>query len=129
MIEFAVGVFLAIIVAVSSTYLKFDRDISFHSTLLTVIASYYILFSFLSMEAIWAELSVSIFFIALAFLGAIRLPLLIGIGLILHGIFDLFHSSIIDNSGVPSWWPLFCMAVDVVLGLWFIYLVKVKKYF
>ena len=36
----------------------------------------------------------------------------------LHGLFDLLHPAVIDNSGVPAWWPAFCAAVDLVLGGW-----------
>jgi hypothetical protein len=31
-----------------------------------------------------------------------------------HGIQDLFHRELIDNPGVPVWWPAFCSAYDVV---------------
>jgi hypothetical protein len=35
-----------------------------------------------------------------------------------HGIFDFFHHLLIVNAGVPHWWPGFCMAFDVVAGLY-----------
>ena len=30
--------------------------------------------------------------------------------------FDFFHHLIIENSGVPVWWPGFCMAFDIIAG-------------
>ena len=30
-----------------------------------------------------------------------------------HGVMDSFHGAVIDNPGVPSWWPAWCMAYDV----------------
>jgi len=33
-----------------------------------------------------------------------------------HGIFDLFHHLLIQNPGVPGWWPGFCMSFDVLAG-------------
>ena len=33
-----------------------------------------------------------------------------------HGAYDLWHSQLFINSGVPSWYPLFCLAVDIVIG-------------
>jgi hypothetical protein len=30
-----------------------------------------------------------------------------------HGSFDLVHSRIISTSGVPGWWPPFCLTYDV----------------
>ena len=35
---------------------------------------------------------------------------------ILHGLYDLAHSQLITNPGVPSWYPVFCFSVDVVIG-------------
>jgi hypothetical protein len=35
-----------------------------------------------------------------------------------HGVFDLFHHSLIENAGVPVWWPGFCATVDLILGIW-----------
>ena len=32
----------------------------------------------------------------------------------LHGIFDVVHDVIIENSGVPTWWPSFCGGVNVL---------------
>jgi hypothetical protein len=31
-------------------------------------------------------------------------------------VFDVFHHLLIDNPGVPRWWPGFCMSFDVVAG-------------
>ena len=33
-----------------------------------------------------------------------------------HGVFDFFHHSLVENPGVPRWWPGFCLAFDVGLG-------------
>jgi len=30
-----------------------------------------------------------------------------------HGVFDFLHGAVIENSGVPLWWPAFCLAYDV----------------
>ena len=37
--------------------------------------------------------------------------------LIGHGIFDFAHGSLIDNPGLPRWWPGFCLAFDGLLGV------------
>lgn len=29
-----------------------------------------------------------------------------------HGVFDAFHGRVVENSGVPVWWPAFCLAYD-----------------
>jgi hypothetical protein len=30
-----------------------------------------------------------------------------------HGVFDAFHGYVLENSGVPVWWPAFCGAYDL----------------
>jgi hypothetical protein len=30
-----------------------------------------------------------------------------------HAIFDAVHSHVVENSGVPLWWPAFCLAYDL----------------
>lgn len=129
MIAFIVGVVLAIVLAVAGRVTKFDRDRSFFATLLIVISTYYVLFSFISFEAMVVEILVASAFSVVALAGALRWPILLGVGIFLHGVFDFSHVQLIDNSGVPVWWPPFCAGVDIVLGLWVIYLVKVKNHF
>jgi hypothetical protein len=30
-----------------------------------------------------------------------------------HGIFDALHGNFVEDSGVPVWWPAFCLAYDL----------------
>lgn len=126
MIPFLVGAILAIAIAVLARILKFDKEPGFYSTVLIVVASYYVLFAFIARESIGIELLVAGVFSAVAIAGALRWPILLGLGILIHGLFDFAHSSLIDNSGVPLWWPAFCAGVDIVLGIWVIYLIKVR---
>lgn len=41
---------------------------------------------------------------------------------ILHGLYDLRHSLVITNAGVPGWYPVFCFSVDVVIGAYLLWL-------
>ena len=127
MLPITIGVLLAVIMAFLARVTNFDRDRSYYAVVLIVIATYYVLFACMAGEAILAEIFVASIFSILAIVGVFRWPLLLGVGIFMHGIFDLMHGHIISNSGVPSWWPLFCASIDVVLGLWVIYLVKAKK--
>jgi hypothetical protein len=34
-------------------------------------------------------------------------------GLAGHGVLDAFHGRVLENSGVPAWWPAFCLAFDL----------------
>jgi len=120
LIPVVVGVLLAVGVAALGKFTRFDEDRSFYSTVLVIIASYYVLFAILggSGHALVWELVVAVGFSAVAIIGALYLPMLVGIGITAHGLFDLVHHVLIENPGVPTWWPSFCGSIDVALGLW-----------
>ena len=126
MIPLLVGVLLAVGVAALGKFTRFDQDRSFYSTILVIVASYYVLFGVLggSGYALAAELAVALGFSTVAIVGALYLPTLVGIGIAAHGLFDLVHDVLITNSGVPTWWPAFCASIDVMLGLWVIILTR-----
>lgn len=126
MISVVVGVLLAVGIAALAKFTRFDEDRSFYSTVLVIIASYYVLFAVLSGSghALAWELIIAVAFSTVAILGALFHPTLIGTGIMGHGLFDLVHDVIIENSGVPAWWPSFCASIDVLLGLWVIILTR-----
>ena len=121
-----VGVLLAIAIATLAKFTRFDEDRSFYSTVLVIIASYYVLFAVLggSGHALVWELVIAVAFSTVAIIGALFFPKLVGTGIIAHGLFDLVHNIIIENSGVPTWWPTFCGSIDVLLGLWVVILTR-----
>jgi hypothetical protein len=126
LIPILVGVLLAIGVAALAKFTRFDQDRSFYSTVLVIIASYYVLFAVLdgSGHALVWELVIAVAFSTAAIIGALFLPTLVGIGIVAHGLFDLVHDGLIENPGVPAWWPGFCGSIDIVLGLWVIMLTR-----
>jgi hypothetical protein len=126
LIPVVVGLLLAAGIATLGKFTRFDEDRSFYSTVLIIIASYYVLFAVSdgSGHALIWELVVAVAFSTLAILGAFFSPMLVGTGIIAHGLFDVVHSVIIENSGVPTWWPSFCASIDVLLGLWVIILTR-----
>ena len=117
-----VGVLLAVATAALAKFTRFEEERSFYSTVLIIIASYYVLFAVLggSSHALAWEVFVALVFSTVAILGALFLPVLVGIAIMAHGLFDLVHDLVIENSGVPPWWPAFCGIFDIVLGLWVI---------
>ena len=123
----SVGVALAVVMAVIARITRFDIDCSYHATVLIVIANNHVLFAFIAKEAILPELFGALLFSSIAALGVYSWTPLIGIGILLHGAFDLIHSHLIQNPGVPPWWPAFCGGVDIVLGSWVIYLTQTGK--
>jgi hypothetical protein len=121
-----VGVLLAVAVAALGKFTRFDQDRSFYPTVLVTIASYYVLFAVLgaSGHALVSELVIAVAFSTVAILGALHAPVLVGTGIMAHGLFDLVHDVVIENSGVPIWWPSFCGSLDVLLGLWVMILTR-----
>lgn len=120
MIPLITGVLLAVAVAAFGKVTRFEQDRGFYPTVLIIIASYYVLFAILggSSYALFWESVVAVAFSAIAVFGSLHFPLLVGAAIAAHGLFDLVHHVIIQNPGVPSWWPIFCSSIDVPLGLW-----------
>jgi hypothetical protein len=112
---YAAGVAVAVVVCLFARIVGFDRDRAFYPTALVVIASYYVLFAVIggSTSALVVESGVMCAFVVLAVAGFTRNSWLIVAALAAHGVFDFFHTRIIDNPGVPAWWPGFCLACDV----------------
>ena len=112
--EIAVGAGLALAVAVFAAVVGFDRDRAFYPTVLVVVPSYYGLFAVMGdMTALGAELVVFAVFIGAAVIGFRTSLWVVVAALALHGVLDLNHGRLIDNPGVPAWWPMFCLAFDV----------------
>lgn len=113
-----IGAGLAAAVAVFARLLGLDRDRAFYPTVLAVVASYYDLFATPagSSAALLPELGVTALFLAAVVIGFRRNLWIVAAALVAHGAFDAVHALLIDNPGVPAWWPAFCGAYDVVAG-------------
>ena len=116
--EYLIGVVLGAVVCVFALLAGFDRDRVFYPTLLTVIATYYILFAVMgsSTPAMIIESLVAGAFWVLAVVGFKRNLWVIAAGLAGHGVFDFFHHGFIQNPGVPVFWPGFCGSFDFLAG-------------
>lgn len=122
----AIGVSLAVGVTLLGRFVGLDRDRAFYPTILLVIAILYDLFAVMggSTKALLVETLVGLIFAASALLG-FRGSLWIAVaGLVGHGVFDLFHGSLISNPGVPHFWPAFCGSYDVAAGACLAWLLK-----
>jgi hypothetical protein len=116
--EYLIGMFLSLAVVALAATMGMDRDRAFYPTVLIVVASYYVLFAAMggSGRIIVLEIVVASGFLLFAIVGYKISLWLVAIGLVGHGVFDIFHHLVIENPGMPHWWPGFCMACDVVLG-------------
>lgn len=113
--EYLVGVLLALGTGVFGAVVGFDRDRAFYPVVLTVIASYYVLFAALggSSGVMVVEASILCGFAAVAVAGFKRNLWLVVAALFGHGVLDLLHPHLLTNPGVPTWWPMFCLTFDL----------------
>lgn len=121
-----IGVVLALFVSLGARRVGLDRDRAFYPTVLAVVASYYGLFAIIggSTQALVIESVVMGAFLVAVVLGFKR-SLWIVVGALLgHGVFDFVHGYLVDNPGVPAWWPGFCLAYDVTAGAWLAWLLR-----
>jgi hypothetical protein len=113
--EYGIGIVLALIVSSFARLTGLDRDRAFYPTMAIVIALYYALFAVMgaSRYALVVDSIAAAAFVAVATVGFKRNLWLVVVCLAGHGVFDLFHSLVVTNTGVPEWWPGFCMTFDV----------------
>ena len=112
---YLIGVGLAVAVGLFALLVGFDRSRAFYPVVLIVIAAYYVLFAVMSgsRAALAVEGLIFAGFAGVAVLG-FRVSLWIAAaGLLAHGLMDFVHGSLVDNPGVPGWWPAFCFGYDV----------------
>jgi hypothetical protein len=111
-----IGVVVALGVALFAMRVGLDRDRAFYSTVTIVVASYYVLFAAMggSGHALVLELIVMAGFVTAAVLGFKKSEWILVAALAGHGVFDALRGNVIENPGVPTWWPAFCGSYDVV---------------
>jgi hypothetical protein len=116
--EYVIGLFLSLAVAGLAIIVGFDRQRAFYPTVLIVVASYYVLFAVVaaSGRTLILEIAVATGFLLFAIIGYKKSLWLVAIALVGHGVFDVIHHFLIENPGVPHWWPGFCMVFDAILG-------------
>jgi hypothetical protein len=116
--EYLIGLLLSLAVAGLAMMTGLDRERGFYPPILIVIASFYVLFAVMAAprRTLIIEIAIASGFLLLAVIGYKTSLWLLAAGIVGHGIFDLVHHSLIDNPGVPGWWPGFCGAFDVIFG-------------
>jgi hydrogenase-4 membrane subunit HyfE len=112
---YVIGIVLSVVVALFGRYVAFDRDRAFYPTIMIVIAAYYVLFAAMSgsVQAVVIESGVMMLFVAAAVAGFKSSAWIVVAALAGHGVFDAVHGYVIENTGVPAWWPAWCLAYDV----------------
>ena len=123
---YVVGTVLSVCVAVFARSVGFDRDRAFYPTVMIVIASYYVLFAAMSgsVQAVLLESIVMAGFAIAAVVGFKSSAWIVVGALAGHGVFDALHGKVIENPGVPVWWPAWCLAYDLGAAAGLAWLIK-----
>ncbi len=121
--EYLIGLISTVFIVALAKFTKFENDRSFYPTILIVIGLLYVLFAVIDggRQTILFESLIAIVFMTIAVIGSKKSQILVGIGIILHGIFDISHPLFWENKGVPIFWAGFCSAIDVTLGAYVIW--------
>jgi hypothetical protein len=126
---YVVGIALALVVSTFARLTGLDRDRAFYPTVAIVVALYYVLFAVMgqSSRAVLVDSLGMAAFAAIAVIGFKGNLWLVVAALAGHGVLDAFHGHVVDNPGVPEWWPAFCMAYDVAAAAFLAWLLLSEK--
>jgi hypothetical protein len=122
---YIIGIVLSAGVALLARLVGFDRDRAFYPTVVMVVASYYLLFAAMSQSTstLLLESVVTMAFVIAAIAGFKWSVWITVAALAGHGLFDAVHGHVIENAGVPAWWPAFCGAYDLGAAGWLAWIV------
>ena len=100
------------------------------ATILCSIAFIYVGFSLKgnTVNSIVLEVLVAVVFYFIAIIGYSRYNYLIAYGIVLHGIWDIFHhNALLIKTDIPSYWPVYCLVTDILTGFYFFIVFKAQK--
>jgi hypothetical protein len=94
-----------------------------------VVAAYYALFAVTgaSTHALVLESLAGMVFLVVAVAGFKWSHWAVVVALAAHGVFDFIHGAVIGNSGVPRWWPEFCLTYDVTAAAYLAWLLTIGR--
>lgn len=127
-----IGVLLACFLIFGFKKWGYENTNKAYPVLLATFPVYYWAFALNSrdFEALFNEVVVGIVFIATALLAykltRVRRLVLLALGFIGHGVYDVIHRNIYNESVAPLWWPEFCGSIDLLLGVYVLWLITVK---
>jgi hypothetical protein len=131
MVEAISGILTAFAIIILSRVLsKYFTVKLIAATILVAIAFIYVGFSLKNnpVNLIVLEIGVALILYFLAIIGYTRNSLLIAYGIILHGLWDIFHHrGFLIGTDIPDYWPSFCFIIDIIDGLYFLIIFKRQK--
>lgn len=128
LLALVLGICISVIIIMRFKTSRLENSKSAYAILLFTFPLYYFLFAMLAKDfaALLLEVAVGSLFFTIAFfaLRLVRMPKfgLLAFGYILHGIYDVVHNLMFINAGTPDWWPAFCAVIDIIIGVYLVYL-------
>jgi hypothetical protein len=110
----------------------YERSGRGYPLLLASFPLYYWVFALYAADyqALANELVVGAAFITLAWLAyklsGARSLIILAMAFIGHGVYDIIHFYVFTNPVAPGWWPEFCGTIDIVLGLYMLWLANLN---
>ena len=124
-------------IAIALFVIVFDIFLSKHfstkliaATALCSIAFIYVGFSLKGnpVSSIVLEILVALVFYLIAVIGYSKNNSLIAYGIVLHGIWDiLHHNASFVKTDIPTYYPIFCLIADLLLGAYFFLVLRAKN--
>jgi|SRR4051812_34509021 hypothetical protein len=100
------------------------------ATILCSIAFIYVGFSLKgnTVSSIVLEVLVAVVFYFIALIGYSKYNYLIAYGIVLHGIWDIFHHhALLIKTDIPHYWPVYCLVTDILTGLYFFIVFRTQR--
>lgn len=125
---FLAGLALTIALLIVSIWTGLAREKGVYPITLIAIALFYVVFAIEwgNNNQIFLNAVIAGLFMLIAIVGYRISFTLIAFGLVLHGVFDLLYA-FMGSSPAPHWWAPFCLAVDVLLGLFLFFMIAKKR--
>lgn len=131
LVSLTAGLAVGVLLIATARGLNFESWM--YATSLATLPLVYVLFGFLagSSEVMGMELKFGIPFFTVCMMQLLlRNPwvtALTGIMWLAHGGYDLAHDAFFVNPGVWFWYPVFCAAVDIIVGGYLLYLAYIQN--
>ncbi|WP_444926794.1 hypothetical protein ACJJI4_01360 [Microbulbifer sp. TRSA002] len=124
---FTIGIAIVAYIIIRFKKTRLERTKWAYPVLLATFPCYYFAFAIYAKDtqALGLEILTGLAFFLIAFFSykssKKASALLVGLGCIIHGFYDVYHDLLFINSGTPEWWLEFCGSIDFILGVYLIY--------
>ena len=129
-IALSIGAIVAAVVIISLKRLEKQKTTWVYPLILATLPVYYWAFAIYAVnyDALLIEVLIGTLFIAAALLSYRFLntlgQLTLGIAFIIHALYDIAHVTLISHDIAPTWWPEFCGAIDLLIGIYLLWSIK-----